>query len=144
MCYSFTVDENSQIGKSVGTISASDSDIGKNAQITYQIHSDGGYFRINQTTGEITISRNLDREMNATHKPIVYARDNGDNILSSSVTVTISVNDINDNAPFFSSDRIMVEFEENKSCSNNIATLSATDSDKPNSEYSRITYSLLR
>lgn len=144
MCYSFTVDENSQIGKSVGTISASDSDIGKNAQITYQIHSDGGYFRINQTTGEITISRNLDREMNATHKPIVYARDNGDNILSSSVTVTISVNDINDNAPFFSSDRIMVEFEENKSCSNNIITLSATDSDKPNSEYSRITYSLLR
>ena len=144
MCYSFTVDENSQIGKSVGTISASDSDIGKNAQITYQIHSDGGYFRINQTTGEITISRNLDREMNAVHKPIVYARDNGDNILSSSVTVTISVNDINDNAPFFSSDRIMVEFEEKKSCLNNIITLSATDSDKPNSEYSRITYSLLR
>ena len=144
MCYSFTVDENSQIGKSVGTISASDSDIGKNAQITYQIHSDGGYFRINQTTGEITISKNLDREMNATHKPIVYARDNGDNILSSSVTVTISVNDINDNAPIFSSDRIMVEFEENKSCLNNIITLSATDSDKPNSEYSRITYSLLR
>ena len=144
MCYSFTVDENSQIGKSVGTISASDSDIGKNAQITYQIHSDGGYFRINQTTGEITISKNLDREMNATHKPIVYARDNGDNILSSSVTVTISVNDINDNAPSFSSDRIMVEFEENKSCSNTITALSATDSDKPNSEYSRITYSLSR
>jgi hypothetical protein len=66
-----------------------------------QIHSDGGYFRINQTTGEITISKNLDREMNATHKPIVYARDNGDNILSSSVTVTISVNDINDNPTLF-------------------------------------------
>jgi hypothetical protein len=144
LCYSFTVDENSPIGESVVTISASDSDIGKNAQITYQIHSDGGYFRINQTTGEITISRNLDREMNATHKPIVYARDNGDIILSSSVTVTISVNDINDNAPIFSSDRIMVEFEENKDCSNTITTLLATDSDKPNSEYSRITYSLVR
>jgi hypothetical protein len=49
-------------------------------------------------------------------------------------TVTISVNDINDNAPSFSSDRIMVEFEENKSCSNTITALSATDSDKPNSE----------
>lgn len=144
MCYSFAVDENSEIGTSIGTISASDSDIGKNAVITYQIISDGGYFRINQTTGEITISRNLDREMNTTHKPIVYARDNGDNILSSSVTVTISVNDINDNAPIFSSDRIMVAFEENKDCSNIITTLTATDRDKPNSNNSRITYSLLR
>lgn len=140
---SVSVSENSSIGAHVTTILATDDDDGKNADITFDLVSNGGPFRINQTTGEITVTGKLDRESSESHRVIIYARDNGKQIRSSSMSVTITVLDVNDNPPVFTIDEIEVEFEENKDCSNQIATISATDADKSGSNNSIITYSLL-
>ncbi|XP_071155012.1 protocadherin Fat 4-like isoform X2 [Mytilus edulis] len=141
---SMTVYESSSIGASIGRINATDSDEGKNAEITFDLVSnDGGPFRINQTTGEITVTGKLDRESSETYGVSVFARDNGISIRSSSMSVTITVLDENDNPPVFTIDELKVEFEENKDCSNQIATVSATDADKAGTINSQITYSLL-
>lgn len=142
---SMTVYESSSIGTSIGRMNATDSDEGKNAEITFDLVSnDGGPFRINQTTGEITVTGKLDRESSETYGVSVFARDNGISIRSSSMSVTIAVLDENDNPPVFTIDELKVEFEENKDCSNQIATVSATDADKAGTINSQITYSLLR
>ncbi|XP_076090651.1 cadherin-23-like isoform X2 [Mytilus galloprovincialis] len=142
---SVSVSENSLTGAHVTTILASDADVGKNAEITFDLVSNnGGPFRINQTTGEITVTGKLDRESSETYAVIVYARDNGISIRSSSMSVTITVLDENDNNPVFDEAEIEVEFEEEKDCSSNpITTISATDADKSGTNNSRITYSLL-
>ncbi|XP_052063814.1 protocadherin Fat 4-like isoform X2 [Mytilus californianus] len=140
---SVSVSENSSIGAHVTTILANDADDGKNADITFDLVSNGGPFRINQTAGEITVTGKLDRESSESHRVIIYARDNGKQIRSSSMSVTITVLDANDNPPVFTIDEIEVEFEENKNCSNRISTISATDADKSGSINSQITYSLL-
>ncbi|XP_052063802.1 protocadherin Fat 3-like [Mytilus californianus] len=141
---SFTVKEDSSVAKSVGNLTANDTDEGKNAKITFDLVSDGGYFRINQTTGNILVARQLDRETVETHYVTVYVRDNGDNILSATATVTLKIDDVNDNPPVFEHDQLTVEFDENKTCENVITKLYAYDIDKPNTSNSQIIYSLKR
>ena len=60
--YSATLPEDSQIGTTVLVVSASDSDTGVNAQITYSLSSDTDHFTINQDTGAIVTTSLLDRE----------------------------------------------------------------------------------
>ncbi|XP_071155009.1 protocadherin Fat 4-like isoform X2 [Mytilus edulis] len=139
---SFTVRENLLVATSVGNLTANDTDEGKNAKITFDLVSDGGYFRINQTTGNILVARQLDRETDETHRVTVYARDNGDNILSATATVTFTIEDVNDNPPVFEQDQITVDFDENKTCKNVITKLNAHDIDKPHTPNSQIVYSL--
>ncbi|CAG2209202.1 FAT4 [Mytilus edulis] len=134
--------ENLLVATSVGNLTANDTDEGKNAKITFDLVSDGGYFRINQTTGNILVARQLDRETDETHRVTVYARDNGDNILSATATVTFTIEDVNDNPPVFEQDQITVDFDENKTCKNVITKLNAHDIDKPHTPNSQIVYSL--
>lgn len=126
------------------TISATDPDEGKNAEITYDLDSVGGFFKMNQTTGEITTLRSLDRETDSSHTIIVYARDNGDTIQSVSETITVTVTDVNDNSPVFSQSEVVESFNENQACSTSIMTITATDADQPNHQNSQITYSIKR
>lgn len=141
---SYNIKENSVVGTNVGLMNATDADEGKNAKITYDLVNDGGYFRIDQITGNILVSRQLDREAVEIHHMTVYARDNGDNIRSSSTIVTVTVNDVNDNAPVFDQNQVTVSFKENRSCANSIMKISASDADKADTPNSQITYSLKR
>lgn len=136
--------ENASIGTVVISISANDSDEGKNAEITYDLDSPGGFFKIDQTTGEIKLLRELDREKSPIHYITVYARDNGDNILSSTSTLTVTVTDINDNSPKFNLSEMTVSVEENNDCTTAILKLNATDADEDNTQNSQITYTIVR
>lgn len=137
-----SVSEGVKTGSNVYTISATDPDEGKNAEITYDLDSVGGFFKMNQTTGEITTLRSLDRETDSSHTIIVYARDNGDTIQSVSETITVTVTDVNDNSPVFSQSEVVVSFNESQACSTSIMTITATDADQPNHQNSQITYSI--
>lgn len=141
---SFISRENASVGTSVGFIVATDIDEGPNAMITFDLVSDGGYFRINQTTGNIIVSRQLDRETIEIHYVTVYARDNGNNIRHTSATVTVTIDDVNDNAPVFDQDQDSFEFEEHRPCSNPITVINASDADKVNTPNSQIRYSVTR
>ena len=78
------------------------------------------------------------------HTITVFARDNGENIRSATVSVTITVLDVNDNSPEFNQDEIVVEAVENTTCTNPITTIIATDLDEPGTDNSRIQYSIIR
>uniref|UniRef100_A0A8C2DCA2 Cadherin EGF LAG seven-pass G-type receptor 1 n=1 Tax=Cyprinus carpio TaxID=7962 RepID=A0A8C2DCA2_CYPCA len=90
-----TVLENVPIGYSVIHIQAIDSDSGENARLDYSLTdtTPGFPFTINNSTGWITVSTELDRETTEYYTFGVEARDNGVPVMSSSASVSITVLD---------------------------------------------------
>jgi VCBS repeat-containing protein len=88
------VNENSANGTVVGTVSASDPDLGDT--VTYSLSNDaGGRFAIDPNTGVITVANGglLDFETNTSHSITVVASDGS---LTSSTALTITVNNVNE------------------------------------------------
>lgn len=102
--YSFSVSEDVRVGAFVGIVAATDDDHGRNAQVSFRTTPgeprDGGPFVITED-GVVKTNRPLDREKNELHYLTVIARDGGDPSLSSTTTVTIHIDDVNDNVPYF-------------------------------------------
>ena len=87
----------------VESMNATDDDLGLNAAITFAIVSGDvtNSFFINSSTGQVVMTDNLDREAG---NPIVLtlaAIDQGTPPLSDTITVTITLLDINDSPPVF-------------------------------------------
>ncbi|NWX10752.1 CELR3 protein, partial [Caloenas nicobarica] len=117
-------------GASVLSVSATDLDLGNNSVISYSLLNHSDDFRINNRTGEITLSSNLDHiTADTVVTLIVIAADHGVPQLASNVRVTVRVNDINDNPPVFSA-LIQTELSvpENEA-SLDLGVFSATDLD---------------
>ncbi|XP_030643540.1 protocadherin Fat 1a isoform X2 [Chanos chanos] len=104
--YNASLSEASVIGTSVLQVSATDADTGNNKVLFYQIVEDkeksSDYFSIDRDTGTIWTARTLDHEEKTQHLITVRAVDGGVPALSSEVTVTIDITDLNDNSPVFS------------------------------------------
>uniref|UniRef100_A0A4W4F1F2 Cadherin domain-containing protein n=1 Tax=Electrophorus electricus TaxID=8005 RepID=A0A4W4F1F2_ELEEL len=100
-----TVDvlENMRIGELVASVTATDSDSGSNADITYSIvaNNNHGTFSISPSTGSIFLVRKLDYETQSLYKLNITAKDNGMPPRSSSIPLVIHVRDFNDNPPVF-------------------------------------------
>ena len=95
----FGVAENSPSGTVVGTVAAHDPDAGQ--ALSYQITAGNtsGVFAINSNTGQITVANGaaLDFETTRVFILAVKATDNGDPAKSSTATITIRLNDVNEN-----------------------------------------------
>lgn len=59
-------------------------------------------FKIDPSSGVITVKSALDREVQAAFSLTVIAKDSGTPSLSASVVVRVIIDDVNDNAPVFS------------------------------------------
>ena len=91
------VDENSAAGTVVGTVVASDPDVGQ--VLTYTFDTPPAEFDIDPSTGEITVAAGaiLDADVAPTsYNLTVTVTDNGSPSESTSATVTIDLNDITD------------------------------------------------
>ncbi|XP_059102135.1 protocadherin beta-6-like [Peromyscus eremicus] len=105
--YTLFVQENNSPALHIGTISATDSDSGSNAHITYsllptqdpQLALDS-LISINADNGQLFALRALDYEALQTFEFQVGATDQGSPALSSQALVRVLVLDANDNAPF--------------------------------------------
>ncbi|XP_045061042.1 protocadherin gamma-A11-like isoform X11 [Coregonus clupeaformis] len=104
--YSAYVTENNSPGMSVYTVSARDSDWNQNARISYLLEDTqisgtpvSTYISINSETGVLHAVRSFDYEQINQLKLVVKAQDGGSPPLSSNVSVTIFIQDQNDNAP---------------------------------------------
>ncbi len=95
---SFAVNENVLTNGSVlvGTVAASDVDDGQTRSYAITAGNDDGKFAINSTTGDITVVGALDHEILDSYSLTVEVTDNGNPSLSSSATITIGVNDLNE------------------------------------------------
>ncbi|XP_041442377.1 cadherin EGF LAG seven-pass G-type receptor 1 isoform X2 [Xenopus laevis] len=126
-----TVLENVPIGYSVVHIQANDADSGDNARIQYRLTDTPPNFPlvINNNTGWITVSLELDREAVELYTFGVEARDQGEPAMTSSASVTITVLDVNDNNPTFTEKAYHLRLNEDAAVGCSVLTLTAVDRD---------------
>ncbi|XP_031561240.1 protein dachsous-like [Actinia tenebrosa] len=129
--YSVEILENQLAGITVVKVLATDRDLGKNAEITYQISSgDKTKFKIDPTTGLITTLATLDREQQQAYQLYVTAKDHGTPSQSSVALVTVKVKDENDNKPRFAQNLYPVSLVENTALNSVVLRLRAVDPDE--------------
>ncbi|XP_076148297.1 protocadherin gamma-A11-like isoform X16 [Alosa pseudoharengus] len=100
------ITENNKQGASVCSVAASDPDWRQNGTVLYSLLPTevnglpvSSLLSINGDTGVIQAVRSFDYELFKSFQVNVLARDNGSPPLSSNVTVSISIMDLNDNPP---------------------------------------------
>ncbi|XP_038055904.1 protocadherin Fat 4-like [Patiria miniata] len=129
--YHSSLPEDVPVGLEFLKVGAADADEGINAELRFSIFN-GNYdsdFDIDQTTGVLSVANALDRERRSSYSLIVRAQDNGDGSHISSTTVTITVQDINDNAPVFLTP-YTPRITENNQPGALVVQVSATDDDE--------------
>ncbi|XP_061109179.1 protocadherin Fat 4 isoform X2 [Conger conger] len=130
--FSATVPENAPVSYTVTQVTTSDEDAGSNAVSRYSIADTSLPFAINPNTGDITISRPLNREDSDRYIVRVSARDSGWTV---STDVTVFVTDINDNAPRFSRPSYYLDYPELTEVGSVVTRVSASDPDEgPNGQ----------
>ncbi|XP_059190067.1 cadherin EGF LAG seven-pass G-type receptor 3 [Centropristis striata] len=127
--YSVSVNEDRPPGSTVVVISATDDDVGENARITYYLEDNIPQFRIDSSTGAITLQAELDYEDQMTYTLAITAKDNGIPQKSDTTYVEVNVNDVNDNAPQFLSPRYQGTVSEDAPPFTSVLQISATDRD---------------
>uniref|UniRef100_A0A8C9AJH2 Protocadherin-16 n=1 Tax=Prolemur simus TaxID=1328070 RepID=A0A8C9AJH2_PROSS len=109
---------------------ARDPDLGEAARVSYRLAAGGdGHFRLHSSTGALSVVRPLDREQRAEHVLTVVASDHGSPPRSATQVLTISVADVNDEAPTFQQQEYSVLLRENSPPGTSLLTLRATDPD---------------
>uniref|UniRef100_A0A1I8GSV3 Cadherin domain-containing protein n=1 Tax=Macrostomum lignano TaxID=282301 RepID=A0A1I8GSV3_9PLAT len=143
---SFSIAENSPVGSTLGTVTATDSD-GPSQTVSYAVAATlvgtAGHFSVNSVTGVVYVNQAaLDRETLATYVLQIAAYDNGVPSLTSSplLNVTISITDTNDNDPVFSAAYYNASVSESLAIGSVVLTVSATDQDAGSN--AALTYSL--
>ncbi|XP_028445916.1 protocadherin beta-15-like [Perca flavescens] len=104
--YSAYVTENNKPGSTLCSVTALDPDWRLNGTVIYSLlpgEMNGApvssYLSVNGDTGVIHAVRSFDYEQFRSFKVHVMARDNGSPPLSSNVTVSVFISDVNDNSP---------------------------------------------
>ncbi|XP_034512039.1 protocadherin gamma-A10 isoform X4 [Ailuropoda melanoleuca] len=135
--------EDSHPGMVVALFKTQDQDSGQNGEVTcnlsrdipFKIHSSSNNYYKLVTDGP------LDREQTPEYNVTITATDRGEPPLSSSITITLHITDVNDNAPVFHQASYMVHVAENNPPGASIAQVSASDPDLgPNG---RVSYSIV-
>ncbi|CAM5145461.1 unnamed protein product [Natator depressus] len=133
--YEVSVSEDEMIGKVLVTVSATDLDSGVNARVKYRIISQLPLTSlpmvlVNSTTGQLTLSQQLDYETVKLFEVRVQVSDEGIPSLNTSVLVVIHVLDVNDNPPEFSQAVYNILVLENIQKDSLIYALNVTDKDQ--------------
>uniref|UniRef100_A0A8P4GEY7 Cadherin domain-containing protein n=1 Tax=Dicentrarchus labrax TaxID=13489 RepID=A0A8P4GEY7_DICLA len=104
--YSAYVTENNKPGSTLCSVTARDPDWRQNGTVIYSLLPGevngapvSSYLSVNGDTGVIHAVRSFDYEQFRSFKVNVMARDNGSPPLSSNVTVSVFISDVNDNSP---------------------------------------------
>ncbi|XP_062281212.1 protocadherin beta-16-like [Scomber scombrus] len=104
--YSAYVTENNKPGSTLCSVAARDPDWRQNGTVIYSLLAGevngapvSSYVSVNGDTGVIHAVRSFDYEQFRSFKVHVMARDNGSPPLSSNVTVSVFISDVNDNSP---------------------------------------------
>ncbi|XP_029917478.1 protocadherin alpha-C2-like [Myripristis murdjan] len=132
--YNINIMENSPIGNLVIQLNATDLDEGRNAEIeyTYSLYTSEKTqetFKLNPSTGEITVKGMLNYEDLTIFDMEVIATDKGANSLSGLCKLKILVEDMNDNHPEISIKSFQSPIKESADVNMVIAVVSVNDKD---------------
>ena len=141
--------EGSTAGSRVLLDSAQDKDEGSNGRVSkYEIQSgnEEGLFKLSLSTSgqssylHLETTSTLDREVRESYLLNITAHDEGSPQLTGSMLLTISVLDINDNAPVFTSSEYIARINESSATGSYVIHVSAGDRDA--GDNSRVSYFL--
>ncbi|XP_041799582.1 protocadherin gamma-A10-like [Chelmon rostratus] len=129
--YKASVVENTVKGTSVITVNATDADSGSNGLITYSLSKMKGsaadMFTIDENTGTISVSGQIDYEKNRKYELRVEAKDRGGLIGTSKVI--FDVFDVNDNAPVINIMSFSSPLSEDSPPGTTVAIMNIKDAD---------------
>ncbi|XP_059699426.1 protocadherin Fat 4-like [Haemorhous mexicanus] len=133
--YELKVPEDQELGSVLLTLSATDRDAGANALVTYRIieqrpQTSSPVFLVNPSTGQLSLSQQLDYETVKEFEVKVQASDGGQPALSTETLVVVHVEDVNDNPPEFSQAAYDVSVFENHLKGSPVYTFSVADKDE--------------
>ncbi|EPY76549.1 hypothetical protein CB1_001413022 [Camelus ferus] len=125
------VREDAPVGSLVHRITAQDPDEGRNGSVTFSILSgnENMAFVLDGASGLLTTTCPLDYELNTQHILTLLAVDDGVPTLSSSQTLTITVLDVNDEAPVFKQHLYEASVKENQNAGEFVTRVEAVDRD---------------
>ena len=132
--FKFSVFENESPKTPVGSINATDPDLGAGGRLTYSLltkNEDFLPFKIT-SDGLISTIMSLDHEFKDIYKFKVLVKDNGSPSLDNTVNVIVEIEDKNDNAPYFtfpSVNPFNLDVKYHPHHTKNITLLKAADSD---------------
>ncbi|KAM6055958.1 uncharacterized protein VSU04_010170 [Chlamydotis macqueenii] len=129
--YTVRVPEDVPVGSTLVTVTATDADEGLYGDVKYSFkktsHMASETLQLNSDTGAITLLRSLDFEEGNSYEVEVHAWDGGG--LSDTAKVTITVTDINDNAPELTVSSSLSEISEDAPSGTVVALLHVQDHD---------------
>ncbi|XP_043918358.1 protocadherin-23 [Protopterus annectens] len=130
--YRASVREDLVIGSVVLQLTAVDVDEGPNGEVVYSLIDDTlGAFTIEITTGTVTTAKALDREIKSQYMFRVMASDcSMQSPRSSTVTVVVHIEDVNDNSPVFIQNPVNAYVSKATAVNQTIALMQAEDSDQ--------------
>ncbi|XP_064181973.1 protocadherin gamma-C5-like isoform X3 [Anguilla rostrata] len=138
-----SVREDAESGTAIALINVRDLDSGKNGEVTVHIPP-GLPFKLNSHVRDhftLVTEGPLDREKVPQYTVLITAKDSGSPPLSSQESLTITLSDVNDNAPVFSQPSYSVDVAENNAPGSTILTVTASDPDLDRNAH--LTFSIL-
>ncbi|XP_049897631.1 protocadherin gamma-A4-like isoform X42 [Epinephelus moara] len=137
--YTATLPENSPMKTPVITVSASDADEGVNGEVTYEFSrlsdKSGKLFSLDERTGEIIVTGDIDYEEGSKYEVFVEAKDGYG--LSSEAKVIIDITDVNDNAPLIYLKSLTNPIPEDVSPGTEVGIINVQDRDSENNRQVR-------
>lgn len=129
--YQISVREDLEEGSAILHLSASDEDDGLNGEVTYSLIDDTfGAFAIDSVTGSIVTMKALDRETKSQYTFRAVASDCSTHLpRSTTVSVVVHVDDVNDNDPIFLQNPIRSFVPAETPVNETVATVRAEDMD---------------
>ncbi|XP_028271967.1 protocadherin gamma-A5-like isoform X18 [Parambassis ranga] len=130
MSKSSVISENAKLGTVVTMISIEDRDSGENGKVQCAM-SENVPFILKSTNNfhSLVTDSDLDRETASEYNITVTCSDEGVPSLSSSVTLTLQISDVNDNAPVFEGSSYEAYIVENNTPGLSVFTVKARDAD---------------
>ncbi|KAL2098180.1 hypothetical protein ACEWY4_007387 [Coilia grayii] len=134
--------EDAEPGSTLMQVRAQDADEGSNSDLLYSILESkwDNLIQIDAQSGLITTTKALDREREVEMHFLVVAVDGGSPPLSSTATVTVYIEDINDNKPVFNQQLYNVSIQEHIALGSCFLQVTAKDAD--GGEFGVVRYSL--
>lgn len=120
--------EDKSVNFVVHQLVATDKDSGDNKVIEYTLITTGVPFAVSKD-GRLTVSGGLDRETQGSYTLTVRAQDKGAPSMSSTATVVIRLDDVNDNIPVFGKNSFDCSVFENAPINTHVCYVKATDQD---------------
>ncbi|XP_028314647.1 protocadherin alpha-8-like isoform X7 [Gouania willdenowi] len=143
--FSSAVPEDSKPGRTVALISVNDKDSGVNGKVICSISEDVPFTltpSLQENMYSLVTKSVLDREHVSKYDVTIVAKDAGEKTLSSHKTISVSVSDVNDNCPVFSTNPYSFYVQENNVAGGSLFSVSAKDRDE--GDNALISYKIVR